>query len=521
MIVGDSRADKGTAPCEPVAQCGKLAVNEHTSGSPGGHRHMAVSTRVDLLQNRRTKIIATLGPACSDAAMIRSLVSAGVNLFRMNMSHGDHDSHRRAFEQVREVAAQLDVPVAVLADLCGPKIRTGAFPGGSIFLTDGSRVTVSTVATEGSDSVIVSRYEALADDVVPGDVILLADGLLELKVLETAAGEATCEVVHGGTLGSNKGINLPGVRVSAPSLTDKDRADAAFALALGVDYIALSFVREAGDIQSLRALIAGAGSTARIIAKIEKPEALSNADGILDAADAIMIARGDLGVELPPEQVPRAQAQLVELAREAGKPVIVATQMLESMIEHSRPTRAEVTDVSHAVNSQVDAVMLSAETAAGAFPLEAVRMMDRIARQTEAQLWEAGVYGRINRPQAEALPLWTVIAATAARMSRELRARAVMVVTRSGKSAEIVATARPEAPIVAITHDPAVCRRLCLHWGVLPRLDTAVGSVNPNELARQLALDLGLARAGQHVLLVRGFHGEQDKNLPSVTVIEV
>lgn len=283
----------------------------------------------------------------------------------------------------------------------------------------------------------------------------------------------------------------------------------------------MSFVRTAADIHELRKLIDASGSSPRIIAKIEKPEALEHAEEILEATDAIMIARGDLGVELPPEQVPTAQSQLISMALDVGSPVIVATQMLESMINNSRPTRAEVTDVSHAVASRADAVMLSAETAVGEFAVDAARMMDRIARQTEAELWRRGEYGLTRRNLEPPIPLWTAIASTTARMSRDLRARAVMVVTRSGKSADIVSTSRPASLIVAITHDPAVYRKLCLRWGVVPILDSEVGSTNPNDLARRLSMDLGLAVPGQYVLLVRGFHGEQDKNLPSVTVIEV
>ena len=482
---------------------------------------MAVKTQVDLLQNRRTKIIATLGPASSSSAMVERLIRSGVNVFRLNMSHGDHEGHRAVFETIQAVAGRLAVPVGVLADLCGPKIRTGTFSDGSMILREGEPVTITTKTGTGGDGVIISQYKALADDVQPGDRILLADGLFELKVNSSRGEEVQCTVIHGGELGNNKGMNLPGVKVSAPSLTDKDRQDAHFALDLGVDVIALSFVRTADDVNVLRRLIEDTGRRARIVAKLEKPEALENAEDILNVADAIMIARGDLGVELPPEQVPTAQRQLINLGRERGVPVIVATQMLESMIEHSRPTRAEVTDVFHAVESRADAVMLSGETAAGHYPVEAVEMMDRIARQTEAQLWSSGEYGLVEPQVTPPVPLWNVIATTTSRMSRDLMARAVIVVTRSGKSAEIVATARPAAPVVALTGDESVYRRLSLHWGVLPILHTQVGLENPNNLAREIAVQLQLAESGQYILLVRGFHGEQDKNLPSVTVVEV
>lgn len=482
---------------------------------------MAVTTHVDLLQNRRTKIIATVGPASSSDVILKKLMLAGVNVFRLNMSHGDHQAHREVFEKIGRISAELEVPVAVLADLCGPKIRTGKFEDGSVTLSEGETVRVSTCEAIGRQGLIVSQYDALVSDVKNGDRILLADGVFELEVLAKKKDEVECKVVHGGELGDNKGINLPGVDVSAPSMTEKDHVDAKFALDLGVDFIALSFVRTADDILELRNVIAESGKSTRIIAKIEKPEALENAESILEVTDAIMIARGDLGVELRPEEVPAAQSQLIAMAVEARVPVIVATQMLESMITNSRPTRAEVTDVSHAVEGRVDAVMLSAETAAGQFPVEAVTMMNRIAKQTEAQLWSSGQYGLMEKQQDPPIPLWSVIAETTSRMSRDLMARAVMVVTRSGKSAEIVSTARPASPIVALTADPEVCRKLCLRWGVIPVLDKAVGGENPNELARSYAKNLKLASKGQYVLLVRGFHGEHVLNLPSVTVVEV
>ena len=482
---------------------------------------MAVKTQVALLQNRRTKIIATVGPASSSPEMLEKLILAGVNLFRLNMSHGDHAGHRAVFETIKSVVTKLGVPIAILADLCGPKIRTGLFKGGSMELVAGQQITVSTTAEKGGNGIIVSQYKALANDVMPGNTILLADGVFELKVISKTETEVLCEVIHGGMLGDNKGINLPGVNVSAPSLTEKDYLDAKFVLDLDVDYIALSFVRTADDIQQLKQVISAHRNSAQIVAKIEKPEALENADAILTKTDAIMIARGDLGVELPPEQVPTAQAQLIKMAQEVGVPVIVATQMLESMINNSRPTRAEVTDVSHAVQSRADAVMLSAETAVGDFPVEAVEMMGRVAKQTEAQLWSSGEYGLIEKQFEPPIPLWSVIASTTSRMSRDLMARAVVVVTRSGKSAEIVAASRPASPVVAITYDPRVYRKLCLNWGIVPILEDQVGKANPIDLARKLALQLDLAVEGQYILLVRGFHGGKVKNLPSVAVIEI
>ncbi|MCK5668733.1 MAG: pyruvate kinase, partial [Gammaproteobacteria bacterium] len=291
---------------------------------------MGIVTDIKLLKNRRTKILATLGPASDSAEVIRKLIEAGVNVFRLNMSHGEHASHENTYKLVRSIADELGKPIAVLADLCGPKIRTGRFKDGQITLVNGEAVTVTTRDVEGEPGLIPSQYEALAEDVKPGDRILLNDGNLELKVDAIDGTEISCTIVYGGILKNNKGINLPGVNVSAPSLTDKDRDDAQFALGLGVDFMALSFVRCAADINDLKLIVSDAGANTNIIAKIEKPEALEDINGILDAADGIMVARGDLGVELKPEQVPVAQSQLINKARQKFKPVIVATQMLES-----------------------------------------------------------------------------------------------------------------------------------------------------------------------------------------------
>ena len=481
---------------------------------------MAIITSIDLLINRRTKIIATVGPASSSPGLLEALVTAGVNVFRLNMSHGDHAGHQSAYENIRAIAQRLSKPVAILADLCGPKIRTGKFENEGIELIEGNEIIITMGKGLGKEGMIVSQYEALASDVKINDRILLADGLFELCVLDSSDSEVRCRVVHGGRLTDNKGMNLPGVDVSAPCMTQKDIEDAEFAKSLGVDFIALSFVRTADDVLQLRRLLDTSKNPPHIVAKIEKPEALENAESILGVADAIMIARGDLGVELPPEEVPIAQKQLIEMARKRGKPVIVATQMLESMITHSRPTRAEVTDVSNAVTSGADAVMLSAETAAGNFPVDAVEMMNRVARQAEAHLWSEGAWG-VERDSDELSSVWNAVASAAAKMSKSLNARAVIVVSQSGISAQIISTARPAAPILALTGSERIFNQMSLLWGVVPLIDPRVGKINPNELAQQVALDLDLANPGQHVLLVRGFHDDQSMNLPSVTVLTI
>jgi pyruvate kinase len=484
---------------------------------------MRIITEFDLLKYRRTKIVATLGPASNDPATVRALLAAGVNVVRLNMSHGDHEFHRTLFERVREASAALARPVGILADLCGPKIRTGTFAGGAIVLEAGATVTVTTRDLVGGPDLIPSQYAGLATDVKSGDRILLDDGALELRVEHVTGTEVRCRVVHGGMLKDHKGINLPGVTVSAPSVTAKDRDDALFALRLGVDFLALSFVRRGSDLDELRQLARGAGFEPFLIAKIEKPEALDNSEEILAAADGIMIARGDLGVELSPEQVPVAQHQLIGRARAANKPVIVATQMLESMIANPRPTRAEVTDVSHAVSLGADAVMLSGETASGAHPVAAVEIMDRIAKQTEAFFWtRASAIGtQIRHQEALPVPFGDAVADACAQLTFDLQARAVLVISHGGMSAATVTAARPAAPVVAISGNPATCRRMTLMWGALPVLADDVGATNPNRIARRIARQLELAEPGQHIVLVRGFHGDPDLNTPSITVLRV
>ena len=483
---------------------------------------MSIVTQIDLLKNRRTKIVATLGPASNSPEKIEQLILAGVNVFRLNMSHGDQEFHSTAYHQIRKISEKLMRPVGILADLCGPKIRTGRFINGEILLKDGTEIIVTTRDTEGSDELIPSQYAALATDVKPGNRILLNDGLLELKVKSINNTEIFCEVVHGGILKDNKGINLPGVNVSAPSLTGKDKKDAKFALGLGVDFLALSFVRRAADIEELRTIINNSGEVSSIIAKIEKPEALEDIEAIVDATDAIMVARGDLGVELNPEEVPVAQSQLIEKTRANFKPVIVATQMLESMIESARPTRAEVTDIAYAVTLGADAVMLSAETASGKFPIEAVEMMDRIARQTESYLWQNEKYGTsISNMSSPPLPIWDVMANANAQMTRDIMAHAVVVISNSGMSAITMSSARPAAPVIAITNRKDVYRKMALLWGVLPVFSEEAGKTNPNEIARNIAKKFELVKPGEYIILVRGFHSTPELNTPSITCLMV
>jgi len=484
---------------------------------------MTIVTEVELLKYRRTKIVATVGPASSSPEVIRALIEAGVNVFRVNMSHGEHAEHGAAIATIRTVADDLSSATAILADLCGPKIRTGRFAAGLVELVAGREVVITSADVLGDAQRIPSQYYALPRDVGPGERILLNDGAVELAVIETGDDEVRCRVIAGGMVGDHKGINLPDSRVSAPSLTDKDRADARFALEAGVDFLALSFVRSAADVRELREFVAAQGADVGIIAKIEKPEALANSEAVIEAADAIMVARGDLGVELNPEQVPLAQAQLITRARALNKPVIVATQMLESMITNARPTRAEVSDVAYAVASGADAIMLSGESAVGKFPVAAVRMMDRVARQTESYHWHAGLeFAQRAQPGSlERVPFGDAIADAAAKLVADLRARAVVVVSTQGRTAATISAARPTAPVVAISSEVRTCRRINLMWGMIPRLAATVGSENPNQIARRCVRELGLAAAGDFVVMVRGFHADPQLNSPSITLLQI
>ncbi|MFC1811212.1 pyruvate kinase [Thermodesulfobacteriota bacterium] len=475
------------------------------------------------LKYRRTKIVATLGPSSRDAKTIERLITAGADVFRLNMSHGTHDSHQEIYHRVRAASEKLGKPIAVLADLCGPKIRVGNFMNGEIELEEGDSVTVTTRSVEGGPGLIPSQYKGLSGDVDKGSRVLLDDGHLELRVESVDGTEILCRVVNGGVLRDRKGMNLPGVNVSAPSLTDEDRVDARFALDLGVDFLALSFVRRRSDIEDLRALVSKSGARVAIVSKIEKPEALENISEIMESSDAIMVARGDLGVELPPQSVPIAQDQLIDMARSYRKPVIVATQMLESMIDHPRPTRAEVTDVSNAVRSGADAVMLSAETASGDYPIESVKMMDVVSRQAEGYLWRQGAFGSLIREEEciRPIPIEDALAESTAQLSRDLLVRAILVISQNDRSVAVMSSSRPAAPIVGISTDDKTSNIENLLWGVIPVTANETDFDDFRSLARRTVKKLDLADEGHHILVVRGFSSDPKQNIPSVTVVTV
>jgi pyruvate kinase len=456
---------------------------------------------------RRTKIVATIGPASSDPATLERLVRAGADVLRLNFSHGDHDQHRAVIVAARAIAARLDQPIALLQDLSGPKIRVGTVRDGEIELRAGARLEITTDSSLVSTPELLSTtYAALPRDVSPGDLVLLDDGRLVLQVLASAGERVLCEVRDGGRLRSHKGMNLPGVALSTPALTEKDRADLAFGVESGVDYVALSFVRRARDVEDARALLHELGSDLPLVAKIEKPQALQNLPAILDAADGVMVARGDLGVELGTEDVPLAQKRIIAAANRAGKVVITATQMLESMVENPRPTRAEASDVANAILDGTDAVMLSEESAVGRYPVQAVETMARIADFTERHgLAEIRTRAEGAGGGGPGTRVTRSLARVATSAAEELGCELIVAFTESGVTARLVAGHRPSVPVVAVTHDQKVYRRLALWWGVLPILSPAIENTDALLAAGEEQLkSRGLAAKGDTLLMLSG-----------------
>lgn len=414
---------------------------------------------------RKTKIIATLGPATESLTTIKRLIKAGVDVCRLNLSHGDLDWHREMVQLIRTVSQQEERPVSIILDLQGPRIRTGLLKQGKpIRLKSGDVVTVTTREIYGREGLIATPYKSLARDVRKGDRILLDDGKMELKVLASTKSEVKCEVVTGGLLKEHKGMNLPGVRLNVPSLTDKDKQNLRDGLNWRVDYIAMSFVRSAKDVKIAKDFIKKQGHVVPIIAKIEKPEAVKHIDEILDEADGVMVARGDLGVEMEPQRVPLIQKDIIKRANEKGKTVITATQMLESMISSSRPTRAEASDVANAILDGTDAVMLSGETSIGKYPIEAVKMMSNIASEAEKGLNVS------NKFKYEDSSFSTPIAYAALDAAEKTKSSAILVYTISGRTARLLSKLKPQCQIFAMTPTDEVYSRLPLLWGVMPVL---------------------------------------------------
>jgi pyruvate kinase len=450
--------------------------------------------------SRRAKIVCTLGPATSSQERITGLISAGLDVARLNLSHGTHEDHREVYHRVRAGAGQTGRSVGVLADLQGPKIRLGTFPGGPVMLVAGEQFTITTEDVPGAEHEASTTYQGLPEDVTAGDRVLIDDGNVQLDVVSVSGRRVLTRVVVGGKISNHKGINLPGVNVSAPPLTAKDEIDLRWALEIGVDMVAMSFVRTPDDALLARKVMAEAGRQVPLIAKIEKPEAVAVLPDIVDAFDGIMVARGDLGVELPLEQVPAVQKRAIALARERARPVIVATQMLESMISAPRPTRAEVSDVAGAVVEGADAVMLSAETGVGAYPIEAVSTMARIVVAAEENTLRA-------EPSLNRVPTTTggAIARAAAEVGAIIGAKALVAFTLTGETARRLARYRSSIPLLAFTTEQATRSQLALTWGVETFIVPTVRHTDDmvREVDRGL-LELGRLSTGDKIVIVAG-----------------
>jgi pyruvate kinase len=471
-------------------------------------------------QRRRTKIVCTLGPASSNEPTIDRLIAAGMNVARLNMSHGTHDQHAEVLGRVRRSAVARGVAVAVLVDLQGPKIRTGALEGGGpVLLAPESEVELTTRPGPGTATRITTAYTPLPQLVQPGERILLSDGLIELRAESVSGDTIRCRVVNGGRLFERQGINLPGLTLDTPSLTEKDIADLGWAVANQADYVAVSFVRRARDVEAARAVIQRAGAHIPLIAKLEKPQALAHLDEILQVSDGVMVARGDMGVELAPEDVPAWQKRIISAASRRLVPVITATQMLESMTHSPRPTRAETTDVANAIWDGTDAVMLSAETAAGEFPVEAVSMMHRIARAAESdpEYTHASeiASGCPDFPHAIARATRAVCAALP-------DVAAIVAFTRDGSTARLISKDRPTRPVLALTDDPAVFPRLALYWGVQP-VRSAPAADLPSMLreAERAAREAGVAGDGDALVIAGHLPAEAPGSTNFVTLHRV
>ncbi len=452
-----------------------------------------------------TKIVATVGPACSTAEKLLQLVNAGVDVFRINTAHGTPEDHARLLRLVRATADQAASPVAVLVDLAGPKLRLGELHEGQITCHAGDQVQFVRGVKAGDAATLVCTYDALIDELQPGDRVMLADGTVALQVEDVSPERALCRVVQGGTLRSRQGVNLPGVRLKAEALNDKDRRVAEWGARERVEFISLSFVRQPDDLRQLRAVIEGSGGTSQIVAKIEKPEALDRLSDIIAETDAVMVARGDLGVEIDIARMAAVQKQIVDECRRQRKPVIIATQMLDSM-HHSRlPTRAEATDVANAILDGADACMLSGETAIGEYPVEAVQMMHRIAVATEPLMRER-LRVMPPLPPAEGVsPVTSATTSAAARIAEELDAQMIVVASATGRAALCVSQTRTFVPIIGVSTSPETLRRMCLLWGVTPLPSAPAG--DDRELIRFIVdrgRSDGALSTGQRIVLITG-----------------
>ncbi len=454
---------------------------------------------------RRTKIVATVGPASRQPEILRGLIEVGVDVIRLNFSHGDHEEHAESVSLIRDLSDGLDRPVAILADLAGPKIRIGEIDGTGVSLSAGQRFTLTARPVKGGPTGVSVNYAGLPQDVKPGESVLLDDGLIELKVEAVDGPDVRCQVVVGGLLTSHKGVALPMTNLNLPCLTRKDHDDLRFGLEQGIDFVGLSFVRTAADVECARGAVADLGYDTPLIAKIERHEALDHLDAIMAAVDGIMVARGDLAVDMSFEQVPTIQKRIIRLSNQAGKPVITATQMLRSMVDNPRPTRAEATDVANAVFDGTDAVMLSEESAIGRYPIETVRVMDRIIRAAEADVDYGGALLRRDRITEQGRIIPSAVARAACFIAQDIGASAILTPTSSGRTARAIARYRPVQPIVALTPDPATYHRLALSWGITPLLVGDLLSTDDMiEKSKEAVLRTGVLASGDTLVITAG-----------------
>lgn len=449
---------------------------------------------------RRAKIVCTMGPAVESSEKVHELIAAGMNMARLNLSHGGYDEHQARLDLVRSVAAETNQPVAILVDLQGPKIRLARFANGPHDLARGDIFTITVDEVEGTKERVGTTYKGLPGDCKPGDRILIDDGKVTVEVVEVKGNDVVTKVIEPGAVSNNKGINLPGVAVSVPALSEKDKEDLRWGLRAGADFIALSFVRSAADLKDVHAIMDEVGIRRPVIAKIEKPQAVENLQEIVDAFDGIMVARGDLGVEMPIEDVPLVQKRCIELAREAAKPVIVATQMLDSMINNSTPTRAEATDCANAVLDGADALMLSGETSVGAFAIQAVQVMARIIVKTEQDMMD-----RIRPMRTQPKTKGGAITKAAVEVGKIVDAKFLVAFTKSGDTARRMSRLRSPIPILALTPDPETYNQMALSWGVESMISPMVN--HTDEMVKQvdsLLVDSGRVAIGENIMIVAG-----------------
>lgn len=463
--------------------------------------------RTNLI-SRFAKIVATIGPASQDEAMIGHLIQAGMNVARLNFSHGNHEDHSAVYKRIRETSERLKKPVTIVQDLQGPKIRTGELEDGQVLLKPGQKFILTTESIQGNDHIVSVDFPDLPRSVRTGGRILLDDGNLELAVINIAGQEVETNVVLGGILKPHKGVNLPGAHLEIPCLTEKDLDDLAFGVKLGIDAVAMSFVRSAKDITNVKLAISRVSEEKKaipVIAKLERPEALDNLEQIVEIADGVMVARGDLGVEMPAESVPIAQKRIIETANQHGKVVITATQMLDSMIVNPRPTRAEASDVANAIFDGTDAVMLSGETAAGKYPIQAVEMMNAIICKAESHMAEWGHCRTVASKEIDSDDTFFMTQA-ARELAHDRNVTAIAVFTKSGRTARMMSKTRPEVPILAFTPEPDTYHRLSLYWGVVAQLVPHVDTIEEMLAAvEKNMLTTTSIQPGQQIVLICGF----------------